>query len=77
MASAYQSAKNVMKNVCHITLMIAMVFVFQETNPVKVNAILFPVISTVMGNALILDMKKKRLSKVDVKVRYRVNQNLI
>jgi hypothetical protein len=77
MASAYQSAKNVIKYVCHISLTIAMVFVFQETNPVKVDAILIPVISTVMGNALILGMKKKRSSKADVKVRYRVKQNLV
>ncbi len=72
MTRAFQSAKNVMESVCKSLPLNAMVLAFQETSHVKACAIINIIRSIVMENALTPDMKKKRFSKVDVKVRYRV-----
>ncbi len=72
MKSALQSINLVMESVCHTTPLNAMVLVFQSTSHVKACAIINIIRSIVMENAFTPDMKKKRLSKVDVKVRYRV-----
>jgi hypothetical protein len=72
MTCAFQLAKNVMESVCQSSPLIAMVLVFQSTSPVTARAMTNIIRSTVKENAFILYIKKKRLSKVDVKVRYRV-----
>ncbi len=61
-----------MEVVCQSSPINVMVLVFQSTSPVTACAMTKLIRSTVKENALIPDMKKKRLSKVDVKVRYRV-----
>jgi hypothetical protein len=71
MTCAFQLAKNVMESVCKSLPLNAMALVFQSTSPVT-TIVTMTVKSIVMGNVFILRRKKKRLSKVDVKVRYRV-----
>jgi hypothetical protein len=72
MSCAFQSAKNVMDFVCQSLPLNAMALVFQETSPATALAMTNIIRSTAKENALIPDMKKKRLIKVDVRVRYSI-----
>jgi hypothetical protein len=72
MTFAFQSANNVMESVWNTLPLSAMILVFHSTRPVTACAITNIIRSIVMENAFTPDMKKKRFSKVDAKVRYRV-----